>query len=226
MEAVTIAVAGRSCAVAWSGGKDSTLALHRARTRGYRVTHLFNIYEGSTGRVRFHDVRRPLIAAQAEALSLELVQEPTDADGFEPAFGRALDRLAEANVETLIFGNIHLEEIRAWYEERTRRRGFEHIEPLWGENPARLPMEFLVLGYRALVVSVMLEEGDPAWLGRELDADMIDEIAARPEADPSGETGEFHTFVREGPLFKRPVGLRRGEPMEKDGHLFLDLLPA
>lgn len=213
-----------TCAVAWSGGKDSTLALHRVHTRGYRVTHLFNIYEGSSERVRFHGVRRQLIADQADALDLELVQEATDEEGFEPAFHRALDRLTDAGVDAVVFGNIHLEEIRAWYEDRTRARGFRHLEPLWGENPSRLPLEFFTLGYRAVVVSVMLEEGDPAWIGRELDAGLLEEIADFPGADPSGEQGEFHTFVRAGPLFGRPLELEPGDRLEKDGHRFLDLL--
>jgi len=230
----------RPAALAWSGGKDSTLALHRAVTAGTRVTHLFNIYEASSGRVRFHGVRKRLLERQAEALGLELVLEASGegapdsgdarADGedstpFERAFDRALGRLERAGVGIVLFGNIHLEDVRAWYEERTSARGFEHVEPLWGGDPARLAREFVTLGYRAVLVSVMLEAGDPAWLGRELDAALLREIRSRPDVDPCGEKGEFHSFAWDGPLFHRPVDFSRGETVEIQGHRLVDLVP-
>lgn len=102
-------VSGPAYALSWSGGKDSTHALHRALERGLRVSHLFNIFEGSSGRVRFHGVRRELIAAQAEAFGLELVQAATGPEDFEAAFLRVLDRLAELGTEGVVFGNVHLE---------------------------------------------------------------------------------------------------------------------
>lgn len=253
---------GGPYALAWSGGKDSTLALHRARLRGLEVTHLLNVYEGSSRRVRFHGVRRELIAAQAEALGLELVQEATwpaegdaademadegadeesqsgsrpdsvtddpeiDREGcdFETAFLQGLERLRDAGVRGIVFGNIHLEDIREWYEERVTGRGLEHVEPLWRGNPARLVREFVNLGYRGRVVSVMLEAGDPGWLGRELDAELVEEILAREEVDPCGERGEFHSFVWDGPLFRRAVSVRAGETVEMEGHRLLDLVP-
>lgn len=212
-------------AVAWSGGKDSTQALHRARARGLGVTHLFNIFEGSSGRVRFHGVRRELIAAQARALGLELIQRSTTPEDFEAAFSGALDRLSELGVRGVIFGNIHLEDIRAWYESRTTARGFEHVEPLWGEEPLELARRIAALGYRSVVVSVDLERGDPGWLGRELDAELVQAMADRPGVDPCGERGEYHTFVWDGPLFRQPVAFRTGDRVDMEGHRFLDLLP-
>lgn len=215
-----------ACAMAWSGGKDSTLACHRARTGGRRVTHLFSVYDGASGRLGFHGVPKELLAAQARALGLEPVLEPAGEDGFEEAFGRALDRLSDAGVSGVIFGNIHLEDVRDWYEERTRARGFEHIEPLWGGPPARLAREFVTLGYRARVVSVLLEEGDPAWLGRELDLEFVEAVEALEGVDPGGERGEFHSFAWDGPLFRHPVPVVAGEEREREGHRYLDLQPG
>lgn len=212
-------------ALAWSGGKDSLHALHRALERGVPVTHLFNIVESSSGRVRFHGVRRELIARQARALGLDLVQESSGPDDFEAAFHRVLDRLREEGIRGVVFGNIHLEEIREWYESRTRARGFEHLEPLWGEDPLRLVKRFLTLGYRALVVSVNLEEGDPAWLGQELTPGLVNRMVAPGGVDPCGERGEYHTFAFDGPRFREPVPFRRGEEVEMEGHRVLDLLP-
>lgn len=212
-------------ALASSGGKDSTLALHRARTRGLRVTHLLSVVDGETGRVPYHGVRDELLAAQADALGLELVQEAAGPDGFEEALVRGLRRLAEAGVRGVVFGNIHLEDIRAWYEERVEGEGLEHVEPLWRGDPARLVREFVHLGYRGRVISINLEDGEPAWLGRDVDADLLEEIADRPDTDPCGERGEFHSFVWDGPLFHRPVRARDGDTMEIEGHRFLDLMP-
>lgn len=126
----------------------------------------------------------------------------------------------------MLFGNIHLADIRAWYEERTTGRGFRHGEPLWGADPATLVDELIARGYRAKVVSVNLELGDPEWLGRELDAALAGELKSSVGIDPAGESGEYHTFVFDGPLFRAPVEFRVGERFEREGHLLLDLLAA
>lgn len=210
-------------AVAWSGGKDSALALHRALRRGQPVTHLLTIYDGPTGRVPYHGVSRELIVAQADALGLEAVLEESEEGEFETALSRGFDRLHEAGVGTLVFGNIHLSDVRAWYEERVRRAGFEHVEPLWGGDPAGLVREFVSLGYRAMVVSVMPDRADPDWLGREFDGDLLAEIEARPEIDPCGEHGEFHSFTRDGPAFRRGLTVRATGRRERNSYRYLDL---
>lgn len=216
-------MSGPAYALSWSGGKDSAHALHRARERGLRVTHLFNIFEGVSGRVRFHGVGRGLVAAQAEALGLELVQRSSGPGDFEEAFLRILEELEGRGIGGVVFGNVHLEEVRGWYESRTTARGFEHLEPLWGEDPMELARTVPALGYRARVVSVNLELGDPGWLGRELGPGLLGELAGREDVDPCGERGEYHTFVWDGPGFARPVRHRVGRPLEREGHRFLDL---
>lgn len=209
-------------AVAWSGGKDSTLALARARELGFGVTHLFNLYERSTGLVRFHGVPARWIARQAEALGLELVQEAVEEEGgFPAAFLTALGRLERAGVETTVFGNIHLQDVSDWYRSRTTGAGFRHEEPLWGEDPADLVRDFLARGYRTVITSVNLELGDPAWLGRELDETLLDELEARG-ADVAGERGEYHSFVLAGPGFDPPLEPRFTGERELDGHRFLE----
>lgn len=215
-----------SAALSWSGGKDSTLALDRARARGLPVGYLFNIYDGTSDRVRFHGVRRELVAQQAEALDLELIQRPSSPDDFEAVFLSILDELLTRGVDTVLFGNIHLEDVRAWYEERTRGRGLQHTEPLWGEDPETLLREFVARGHRALVVSVDGSRGDPAWPGRALDADFVADVLRRPDVDPCGEHGEFHSFVHDGPLFRRPIPIQTGERIESEGHVLIDLLPG
>lgn len=212
-------------ALAWSGGKDSTLALDRAVRQGLDVRYLFNIVHGLTGRVRFHGVRAAMIARQADALGLDLVQPRTTPEGFEAAFLGGLDDLRGRGVDGIVFGNIHLDDVRAWYEERTTARGLAHVEPLWGGAPADLVAEVLVRGYRTRIVSVDLARGRRDWLGRVLDTELAAKIAATPGTDPAGEQGEYHSFVFDGPLFRCPVGHRRGDVHEEEGHAQLDLLP-
>lgn len=210
-------------AVAWSGGKDSTLALARARERGLRVTHLFNLYERSTGLVRFHGVPAEWIARQAVALGLELVQEAVEkGDGFPGAFRTALERLGRAGIEVTAFGNIHLQDVSDWYRLHTTGAGFRHEEPLWDEDPTDLVREFLERGYRTVITSVNLELGDPAWLGRELDEALLGELDGHRDVDPAGERGEYHSFVFDGPAFAHPLEPRFAGERELDGHRFLE----
>lgn len=212
-------------ALFWSGGKDSTFALHRACGAGMEVCYLVNIYEGRSGRVRFHGVRAELIRAQAAALGIPLLQRHTHPDPFEPVFEQVLDELRSGGVEGVLFGNIHLADVRAWYEARTTRRGFLHRELLWGEPPGQLVRQFLQAGYRAVVTAVDLARGDASWVGRELDEGLVEAVEAFG-ADPCGEFGEYHTFVFQGPLFQHPVPFTLGERVERDAHLFVDLVPA
>lgn len=212
-------------ALATGAGKDATLALHRARAAGLHVTVGFNLYDGETDRVAFHGTRVELVRAHCEALDLEPALAPVAPGAFESAFRGMLERLQAMGVEGVVFGNVHLADVREWYEARTTAAGLEHREPLWGESPADLVREVLDLGYRAVVVSVDLDRGDPAWVGRPLDHDLVARIEAHG-ADPCGEHGEFHTFVHDGPGFRRAVPVATGEVVEMRGHRLVDLVMA
>ena len=214
-----------SYAIMSSGGKDSTLALDRARRNGLDVRFLANIYEGSTGRVRFHGVRQGLIATQARALGLEYVAAATSPQTFEDAFLATLHRLQASGVTGIVFGNIHLADVRAWYEERVTAQGLEHVEPLWGAPAVEIAWEVVERGYRPIIVSVDLSQPAAHYLGREFDADVVTEMGTTEELDPCGEHGEYHTFVFDGPEFKMPVDYEMGETAEIDGHRFIDLVP-
>jgi uncharacterized protein (TIGR00290 family) len=213
-------------ALSFSGGKDSMLALDRAVRQGLNVASLFNIFEGSSGRVRFHGVRAELIQRQARSLGFPLVQDATHPDDYETVLLRVFDRLRGEGIGGIIFGNIHLADIRGWYEERTRAHGFEHVEPLWGEPGIDLAREVMDRGYRARLVSIDLARTPRAWLGRELDAGLLADLAGRPEIDPCGERGEYHTFVWDGPLFAAPIAVEIGPPIEMEGHALLELKEA
>lgn len=210
-----------------SGGKDSTLALDRALRRGLEVGYLVNIYDGPSQRVPFHGTRQPLIAAQAAALGLEHVAAATDEDNpYEPVFLDTLAHLREQGVEGIVFGNIHLADVREWYETRVRRAGLEHVDPLWGDAPAALLHEVVQREFRATVVSVDLKQGAADLLGRTIDAEFEAAVAKIPNLDPCGERGEYHTYVWDGPTFRRPVLVETGAIREERGHRLLDLEPV
>lgn len=209
-----------------SGGKDSTLALDRALREGLDVRFLANIYEGSTGRVRFHGVRHELIRQQAELLGLEYVSAPTSPDPFEPVFTDLLRQLKDRGATGVVFGNIHLADVRDWYESRVWAAGLEHLEPLWGDPSVELAWEVVERGYHALVVSVDLARSAAGFLGREFDADLVTEITVTDDLDPCGEHGEYHTFVFDGPDFRHPVNFKHGRTVDIEGHRFIDLVPV
>lgn len=209
-------------ALAWSGGKDSCLALDRLRRRGEDVRWLFNVYEGNSGRVRFHGTRAEVVAAQARATGAELVQSRTHPEAFEPVFLRTLEKLRDLGARRIAFGNIHLADVRGWYEERVRAAGFEHVEPLWGEPPGKLVREFVARGLRSVICSVDLKQGKREWLGREFDEGLIGDIEAHG-ADACGEKGEYHSFVFGGPVFREALELRLGERVEMEGHALVDV---
>lgn len=212
-------------ALMWSGGKDSYLALRRARNRGLGVTTLVNFYDEPSGRVRFHATRHELIAAQAFALGLRLHQHPTRTDTYEAAFVAALDQLRDAGYRGVVFGNIHLADVRAWFEERVRAAGLEHDEPLWLEPSERLLREFIDTSARAVVTCCEVAKLPASWLGRMIDDAFATEIARLPAVDPCGERGEYHSFVYDGPLFAEPVAWRPGPIHEEAGFAQLELLP-
>jgi uncharacterized protein (TIGR00290 family) len=211
------------CAVMWSGGKDSALAAYRARRAGAEISCLVNFYDDATGRVRFHATRTELIAAQAKAMAVRLVQRGTSWPGFEPAFAETLDSLTAQGVEGIVFGDIHLADVRTWYETRVRAAGLAHVEPLWGDDPRELLNEFVASGGRAVITCCESKKLDESWLGRVIDDRFVREIAGVP-IDPCGENGEYHSFAFAGPLFRSPVPYALGERRSDGRFAQLDLL--
>jgi uncharacterized protein (TIGR00290 family) len=209
----------------WSGGKDSALALHRARAQGLPVTRLLNFYDAPTNRVRFHATRIELLRAQAEAAGVSLTAVGTTWPEMEARLGEELRRLRDEGFSGVVLGDIHLADVRAWYEERVTAAGLEHVEPLWAEPPSALLREFVESGGRAVVTCVELARLDQTWLGRLVDQRFLVDIE-RAGVDACGENGEFHTFAFAGPVFRGPVGWGPGDRHSEGGFLQLDLLLA
>lgn len=205
-------------------GKDATLALLRAREEGIHVTCALALVDVGDRRVRFHGTHAELVGQQARALGLDPRIVPVAPDGFDVALTEALAGLVAEEVEGVVLGNVHLADVRAWYEERTRAAGLQHLEPLWGEDPTALVREVVDRGVRATVVCVETARADRRWLGRPFDAALLEAILDSG-VDPCGERGEYHTFVHDGPGFSAPVPHVRGGTVERDGFRTLELDP-
>lgn len=210
------------CAVSFSGGKDSLLALDRAKRQGRQIDMLVTMYDEASQRVRFHGVPIALIQAQANALGIPLLAYPNAPATFETVFLQALRDLCQWGITTLIFGNIHLADVRAWYEERTTAAGLSHCEPLWGESPSTLVREFLARGYGALLTCIEEARANPAWLGAPLTEELV-QAFEQAGIDACGERGEYHTFVHAGPLFAAPLAFHLGERIAQAGFQQVDI---
>lgn len=218
-----MALEKRPAFVSWSGGKDSCLALHRARSSGLRVVALLNVIDEEGRRTRSHGLPPAFVGSQARSLGCELVQPRASWDEYEDEFKRACGELARRGVTDAVFGAIGVDEHREWVERVSRECGLTPRLPLWDEPPRGLLEEFLALGFRAIIVSVDLARLEGSFLGRELDRRTLDGLLGSG-VDPAGENGEYHTAVLSGPGFSFPLEIEdaRTRP-QPPGHACLDI---
>jgi uncharacterized protein (TIGR00290 family) len=209
-------------ALMWSGGKDSALALDRASKQGIEIARLISFYERDTQRVRFHFTRVEMLEAQAASLDIELHAIPTTWPEMDSELRHELSSLRGEGFGGVVFGDIHLADVRAWYEERVTGVGLKHLEPLWGEPPQRLLEEFVSSGGRAVITCVELATLDESWLGRVIDDRFASEIASTG-VDACGENGEYHSFAFAGPVFSDVVSWTAGDRRIDSGFAQLDL---
>jgi uncharacterized protein (TIGR00290 family) len=209
-------------ALMWSGGKDSALALDRARRAGLEVSRLISLIDSSTRRVRFHATRVEMLEAQAAAVGIDLRAIPTSWPEMEATLLRELSSLKVEGFTGVVFGDIHLADVRAWYEDRVTAAGLEHVEPIWGEPPQSLLHEFISSGGRAVLTCVEVAKLDESWLGRVTDESFASEMGTTG-VDPCGENGEYHSFAFDSPVFNRPVTWRAGDRRLDAGFAQLDL---
>ena len=212
--------------LAWSSGKDSAWALHVLRTRGeVEVVGLLTTIDGKSERVAMHDVRVALLRAQAGAVGLPLIEVPlpwpcSNAE-YERAMGAAMARAKGDGVEAVAFGDLFLEDIRRYREEKLEAVGMRPLFPLWGLPTDRLARDMIEGGLRARVTCVDTRQLDRSFAGRDFDAAFVRDLPAT--VDPCGERGEFHTFAFAGPTFARAIDVTTGPTVERDGFAYADL---
>jgi uncharacterized protein (TIGR00290 family) len=213
--------------VSWSSGKDSALALHEAR-RDLDVAGAITTVSTAFGRVSMHGVREALLDQQLAALGLPCrkvgIPSPCSNEIYEQELTRALLEAKREGVTHLIFGDLFLEEIRAYRERLLSPLGFELVFPLWQRNTAALAREMIAQGIGAVLTCIDPRKLDRSFAGRTFDESLLGDLPA--DVDPCGENGEFHTFVTRGPMLSRSLDVTAGEVVERDGFVFADLLPA
>jgi uncharacterized protein (TIGR00290 family) len=215
--------------LSWSGGKDAALALYELRrSKAYQVVGLLTTVTEACDRITMHDVRRVLLERQAEALALPLhaVFLPTTVSDEEygDIMREALQRYPVADISCLAFGEIFLEDVRKYREERLSAVGMRAVLPLWGRDSTQLARSFINAGFKAIITCVDSQYLDGAFVGRAYDEQLLSDLP--PSVDPCGENGEFHSFVFDGPIFGHDIQFQKGEVVVREARFYYcDLLP-
>ena len=212
-------------ALSWSGGKDSALTLWTLRRDGREPAALITTVTETYDRISMHGVRRTLLTAQAAATAIPLVEVPIPPacsnEVYEQRLEAAFAAEPLASIETVAFGDLFLEDIRAYREQRLAAAGRRGLFPIWGQDTTQLAHDFIDAGFEATLICVDPRKLDKSFAGRAFDRQLLADL---PEpVDPCGENGEFHTFVHTGPILDHPVACHRGDIVERDGFVFCDL---
>jgi len=218
----------RQVLMAWSSGKDSAFALARLLADpGVIVCGLLTTVTEAYDRVSMHGVRRELLSRQAGSLGLDLVEVAISAEAdnaeYEDRMARALQPYRARGVLDVAFGDLFLEDVRAYREDKLAQAGMRAMFPLWGCNTGELARQIIRDGFKAVITCVDGNVLGGEFAGRDFDEALLADLPA--ETDPCAENGEFHTFVHDGPIFASPIAIRRGQVVLRDGRFhFCDLL--
>jgi uncharacterized protein (TIGR00290 family) len=231
----------------WSGGKDSALCLHKAlQSKHYVIRYLLTSMNSSYDRISMHGVRRELLEAQARSIdvplqTIELSEQPGMAE-YEQTMMKKVRELKQSGCTHALFGDIFLEDLKAYRENKLKELNIECVFPLWKIDTKHLINEFIADGFKSIIVCVNEQHLDKSFCGRIIDDSFLKDLPAN--VDPCGENGEYHSFVFEGPIFKKPISFTKGELVYRKydapktntsnlsstsssnyGFYFLDLLP-
>jgi uncharacterized protein (TIGR00290 family) len=215
--------------LSWSSGKDSAWTLYRLRQQSeLDVVGLLTTVNEVHGRVAMHAVRIELLEAQADAAGLPLWQVPIPSPcsnaQYEEAMGAAIARARSEGISVMAFGDLFLEEIRRYREQRLLGTGMTPLFPIWGIPTDALAREMVAERLRARLTCVDPQKLPRTFVGRDFDEALLRDLPS--SVDPCGERGEFHSFAYEGPMFQHAVQIRNGDVVERDGFVFQDVLPA
>jgi uncharacterized protein (TIGR00290 family) len=214
--------------IAWSSGKDSAWALYEARRSGdYEIVGALTTVTETFGRVSMHGVREELLRAQLEAIGIPPnivpIPFPCPNEVYEARMEAALSHAKAEGVSHVIFGDLFLEDVRAYREAKMAGTGITPVFPLWGRPTKVLAHAMIEGGLKTHLVTVDLKAMPKSFAGRKFDEALLDSLPAG--VDPCGERGEFHTCVLDGPMFSRAIAASVGEVVEREGFAFADLVP-
>jgi uncharacterized protein (TIGR00290 family) len=213
----------------WSGGKDSAIALHEVqKSKKYEIVSLLTTITEDYDRVSLHGVRRVLVEQQARSLGLPiarvLLTRSSSNEEYDSKMAETLARFKQDGINSVVFGDIFLEWVKKYREGNLSKLNMKGIFPLWGRNTAELSSSFIALGFKAVITCVDAKVLDRSFLGRVFDEHFLSELP--DNVDPGGENGEFHSFVYDGPIFRRRIDYTLGESVLRNSFYFCDLLPS
>lgn len=215
-------------ALSWSGGKDSALTLWTVRDQGIEPLALITTVTDEYNRISMHGVRRELLCRQAKATGIPLVEVRIPPgcvnEVYETRMAQAFASPPLSGVQEVAFGDLFLEDVRAYRQTRLAANDMRGLFPLWGRDTSVLAREFIAAGFQAYIVCLDPRALDASFAGRTYDERLLADLPA--SVDPCGENGEFHTFVHAGPIFAEPIACETGEVVEREGFLFCDLKPV
>ena len=215
--------------LSWSGGKDSALALHALQQSGdYEIAALLTTLTRDHNKVCMHDVPGILLEQQAGALGLALekifISENASNKKYESIMRKVLVKYRKAGVTSVVFGDVFLEELREYREEKLSTVGMKGLFPLWKKDTAELACTFINLGFRGIITSADSHLLDSIFVGRDFDEQFLSMLPF--SVDPCGENGEFHSFVYDGPIFHHPIPYTTGHvALRENGFYYCDLAP-
>jgi uncharacterized protein (TIGR00290 family) len=212
--------------LSWSSGKDSAWSLHVLRQRGeYEVVGLLTTFNQVADRVAMHAVRRELVERQAAAVGLPLwavpLPWPCSNEQYERLMAETCAKAVGEGIEGVAFGDLFLEDVRAYREKQLKDTGLEPVFPVWGMPTRDLAREMIAAGTRAKLTCVDTEKLDRSFVGREFDEALLTDLPA--EVDPCGERGEFHSFVYAGPMLGTALPVTVRETVVRDQFVFADI---
>lgn len=213
--------------VSWSSGKDSAFALHDARRSGIEIVGVLTTVNEVYDRVAMHGVRSALLDKQIAALGLPAIKVPIPSpcpnEIYEARMEEACEAIKAQGIRHIVFGDLFLEDIRAYRIEKLTRAGMEPVFPLWLRDTTQLARDMIASGLVTHIVCLDPRKMPRALAGRRFDETLLRDL---PEGvDPCGENGEFHTAVSAGPMFTAPIAVSIGETVERDGFVFTDIIP-
>jgi len=206
----------------WSGGKDSCFAYYKAVKSGFKVSYLLNFVTEDGTKSRSHGIDSELICMQAEAIGIPVVQVRTTWQTYEQKFKKTIDKLKQKGIKGIIFGDIDVQEHKEWTDRVSSELNVKAIQPLWGRKQRELLNEFINEGFEAIVVSVKSNLLIKEWLGKKVDVDFLKNLD-KLNINPCGESGEYHTFVIGGPIFKKKIEVLIEGKTLRDKRWFLDV---
>lgn len=213
-------------ALSWSGGKDSSLSLYELVKDGrFTIEYLLTTVTKDYDRISMHGVRRELLEQQSKSVSIgvDIAYIPKNSTNeiYESVMEGKVKKYKEEGIMKVAFGDIFLRDIREYREDRMSRIGMDCVFPIWGRDTREISDNFIKLGFKAIICTVDPRKLSVDFAGKEYDEEFL--FSLPEEVDPCGENGEFHSFVYDGPIFKFPISVKKGEVVLRDNFYFADL---